>query len=223
MQSSSARRRFPCRAARSGAGRRNSAMSVWRALETRLQDDADVLVPGIAEPAVERERVVDARRVLHVDPDEGAARRSVAHDALEQRPAELEVELQPEPGELDGDVRVEPARRRSRRARHRRPLRSPAPPRRCGSPRRARRSWRAYPAAFERDDRAARVVERRAGDVRRRDTSDDGAWDDGQRSGYGTVEEAHGDAIVALGPKAARGPAPSRAAAEDGAALSSRA
>ena len=48
------------------------------------------------------------RRVLHVDPHEGAAAAGIAHEALEQRAAEVEVDLQPEPGQLDGDVRVEP-------------------------------------------------------------------------------------------------------------------
>ena len=37
------------------------------------------------------------------------AGRGVAHEPLEQRVAELEIELEPEPGQLDRDVRVETA------------------------------------------------------------------------------------------------------------------
>ena len=35
-----------------------------------LEDDADVVVPDLAQPAVDRERLVRRRRVLHVDADE---------------------------------------------------------------------------------------------------------------------------------------------------------
>ena len=67
-----------------------------RALEIRLQDDPDVVEPFAAQGAVERERVVDARCVLHVDPHECVPRSGRTDEALEKRPAEPEIELEPE-------------------------------------------------------------------------------------------------------------------------------
>lgn len=47
------------------------------------------------------------RRVLHVDPHEDAPGRCVGDNGREERPAEIEIDLQPESGGLHGDVRVE--------------------------------------------------------------------------------------------------------------------
>ena len=81
---------------------------VERSPQVRLQHDADVLVALVAQLAVQRERAVGRRRVLHVDAHEAAARGGVDDDRLEVLAAEVEVELEPERGELDRDVRVEP-------------------------------------------------------------------------------------------------------------------
>ena len=79
-----------------------------RALEIRLQHDPHVLEALAAERPVERERVVDAGRVLHVDSHEHTACARVADERLEQGTAQVEVDLQAEPGQLDRDVGVEP-------------------------------------------------------------------------------------------------------------------
>ena len=79
-----------------------------RPLEPCLQDDADVLVPVLAQAAIEGERVVGAGRVLHVDPHEVVARSRVADEPFEQRAADLDVELETEGSELHAHVRVEP-------------------------------------------------------------------------------------------------------------------
>ena len=78
-----------------------------RPAQVGLEDDADVVEPGLAQLAVHAERVARAARVLHVDPDEVAALRGMADDRLEVRVAELVREVQPQPGQLDADVRVE--------------------------------------------------------------------------------------------------------------------
>ena len=65
--------------------------------------------PSLAQLAVEPERLVRRRRVLHVDADEVAARRGVLDDGAEVVAAEVVAELQSERGELDADVRVEAA------------------------------------------------------------------------------------------------------------------
>ena len=72
-----------------------------------LENDTDILVAVRAQLPVERERAVGGRRVLHVDAHEVPARGRVEHDVLEVLAAEVEIELEAEPGELDRDVRVE--------------------------------------------------------------------------------------------------------------------
>ena len=54
-----------------------------RTLEAGLQHDPHVFHPGAAEAAVEGEGVVHTGRVLHVDPDERAARSRITHETLE--------------------------------------------------------------------------------------------------------------------------------------------
>ena len=81
-----------------------------RPLQRRLQHDADVVESGVAQIAVDRERRVRRRRVLHVDADEvvrARARRWTS--CLEVRSAQRGVELEPERSRLDADVRVEVA------------------------------------------------------------------------------------------------------------------
>ncbi len=80
---------------------------VERPAQARLQDDAEVVVPALAQLAVEPQRVVGRRRVLHVDPDEVAVAGRGAHDVEEVLAAEVVRELEPERRELDADVRVE--------------------------------------------------------------------------------------------------------------------
>ncbi len=66
-------------------------------------------MPVSAQLAVQTQRVVGRRRILHVDANEVAARRSVLDDRAQIVAAKLVAELQTEPCELDADVRVEPA------------------------------------------------------------------------------------------------------------------
>ena len=80
---------------------------IERAPQPRLQDDTDVLVPVFAELAIEPERVVRRRRVLHVDPDEVAVAGRGAHDFEEVLAAEVVREPEAERGQLDADVGVE--------------------------------------------------------------------------------------------------------------------
>ena len=54
------------------------------------------------------ERVVGTARVLHVDAHEVAPLGSSLHGSLEVLPGDVEIQLQPHPGQLDADVRVEP-------------------------------------------------------------------------------------------------------------------
>ena len=75
----------------------------------RLQDDPDVLVAIGAKLAVEAQCVVGRRGVLHVDPDEVAARRGICDDGFEIRAAHVVTEVQPEPSQLHAHVRVESA------------------------------------------------------------------------------------------------------------------
>ena len=63
-----------------------------RPAQVGLEDDADVVEPGLAQLAVHAERVARAARVLHVDPDEVAALRRMADDRLEVLVAELVAE-----------------------------------------------------------------------------------------------------------------------------------
>src|SRR5215204_769147 len=71
-----------------------------------LQDGARILMApiGVVNNLQRRPRV---RRVLHVDPHEAAPFGGVLDDLLQVRPAELFVQGQPEPGELDGDAALE--------------------------------------------------------------------------------------------------------------------
>src|SRR5207237_946684 len=76
--------------------------------KVRLQDDAEVLVAGLAELAIKAQRVVGRRGVLHVDANKVAPARRLADHRLEVLAAEVVVELQPERGQLHAHVRVEP-------------------------------------------------------------------------------------------------------------------
>src|SRR5919197_296576 len=51
-----------------------------RPQQVRLQDDPDILAPGLAQLPIEPQRVVGRRRILHVDADEVAAAGSVPDD-----------------------------------------------------------------------------------------------------------------------------------------------
>jgi hypothetical protein len=91
--------------ARSQVGERRDVAQA--AAERRLQHDADVVAPGLAELAVDAQRVVGTARVLHVDPHEDPARGRVGHDRRDERAAQVEIDLQPERGQLHGHVRVQ--------------------------------------------------------------------------------------------------------------------
>ena len=83
---------------------------VERAAQVRLEDDTRVRASRLAQLAVELQRAVGGGRVLHVDAHEVAARGGVADDGLEVLAAQVEIELEPETGQLHRDVRVEPFR-----------------------------------------------------------------------------------------------------------------
>ena len=80
---------------------------VDRPAQVGLEDDADVVVPGVAQLAVEPQRVVGRARVLHVDADEVADLGRVGHDLLEVAAAEAVAELEPERRQLHAHVRVQ--------------------------------------------------------------------------------------------------------------------
>jgi len=82
-------------------------MSSKRAAEIRLQDDAHVVDPALAQIAVEAQCVRRRRGVLHVDPDEVAVRGGFTQHRLEILAAVLVRQVQPERGELDADGGVE--------------------------------------------------------------------------------------------------------------------
>ena len=75
----------------------------------RLQHDADIVETVAAQLAVEPERLVGCRGVLHVDADEIATRRGVLDDGAEVVATDGVTELQSKPGQLHADVRVEVA------------------------------------------------------------------------------------------------------------------
>ena len=75
--------------------------------QVRLHDDAEVVVAVGPQLAIEPQRLVGGRRVLHVDADEVAALTRVLDDRLEVFLAECVVEPEAERGQLHGDVRVE--------------------------------------------------------------------------------------------------------------------
>ncbi len=95
------RRRF----GRSGSELREIVLA---AVEVRLQDGADAVEAVLAQPAVDAERRVDERRLLHVDADERVEVAGVLDEPLDVPVRELLVELEPEMGELEGDVRAQP-------------------------------------------------------------------------------------------------------------------
>ena len=64
--------------------------------------------------ARKRERAVDMRRALHVDPEEVAECVGSVEKRDEMAPAERFVEVQAELGGLDGDLRVESGRLHTR-------------------------------------------------------------------------------------------------------------
>ena len=80
---------------------------VERTPQPRLQHDADIVVAFLAELAIEPQRVVGRRRVLHVDPNKVAVARRGADDVEEVLTAEGVRQIEAERGDLDADVRVE--------------------------------------------------------------------------------------------------------------------
>jgi hypothetical protein len=163
---------------------------VHRPPHVRLEDDAEVVVTGLAELAVEPQRVVGAARVLHVDAHEVPARGGVADDALEVRAADVVVELEPERGQLDADVRVEAAvldvgedvlvgaHDRGGVGLARDLLAEDV-------------DRRHLPLAVQPADGLARVLELGAGDVALREPLDDGLWDRRQQTDDRAVENGH--------------------------------
>ncbi len=79
-----------------------------RAAERGLQHRPDVRVTLAPKLAVDAQRVVRRRRVLHVDADEAAALRRVAGECLHVLLQEVVRQVQPERRRLDADVGVEP-------------------------------------------------------------------------------------------------------------------
>ena len=150
------------------------------------------VVPALAQLAIEGERVVGGRRVLHVDAHEVAARRGVDDDRLEVLAAEVEVELEPERRQLDRDVRVEAllvdraratswycAGDRARLVGARDLLAEDV-------------DRRELPFRVQLANDAQRVVERRACDVARREPLHDGPRDRRQEPDERAVEKSHG-------------------------------
>ena len=80
---------------------------VERAPQVGLEHDPDVLQALVAELAVERQGVVRAARVLHVDADEVPPLGRPAHGLLEVASRDVPSQLQPEARELDADVGVQ--------------------------------------------------------------------------------------------------------------------
>ena len=78
-------RRFGC----SGS---SDSRSSGGAVQVRLEDGADVVVAGLAQAAVDPQREVDERRVLHVDTDEVPEAPGFGDEPLDVRVAELLVE-----------------------------------------------------------------------------------------------------------------------------------
>ena len=147
-------------------------------------------MPLVAQLAVQRERAVGRRRVLHVDPHEPAAGRGIDDDRLEVLAAEVVVELEPERRELDRDVRVELlvveprehvvvlTRDRARLVGARDLLAEHV-------------DGRELPFRVQPSDDAHRVVERRPGDVARREPLDDGPRHSRQQPDDRAVEKSH--------------------------------
>ena len=78
-----------------------------RPLHVRLEDDPDVVELLPAQLAVELERLGRGRGVLHVDADEVVALGGLPDELGDVVPTELVIEVQAEPRELDADVGVE--------------------------------------------------------------------------------------------------------------------
>ena len=163
---------------------------VDRPAQVGLEDDADVLVAGLAQLAVEAERVVGAARVLHVDADEVPAPGRVADDALEVGAAELVAELQPERGQLHAHVRVEAA------------LLDVGEDVLVGAHDRGRVvgvrdllaedvDCRHLPLRVQPSDGLARVLELGAGDVPLREPLYDGPWHRREQADDRAVEDGH--------------------------------
>jgi hypothetical protein len=75
--------------------------------QVSLHDHPEILVPELAKVAVQPEGTGGRRRVLHVDSDEALTLLGVSDDRLEVLAAQAEIEVEPERGQLDRDVRVE--------------------------------------------------------------------------------------------------------------------
>ena len=78
-----------------------------RAVQVRLQDDADILVPAPPQALVDLEGRGDEPRLLHVDPHELAETAGVGDDPLEVVVRRLGVERESEVRELESDVRAQ--------------------------------------------------------------------------------------------------------------------
>ena len=83
--------------------------SRWRssgaAVEVGLQDGADALEPGGAQPLVDPQRPADVVRLLHVDPDERAQLAGARDEPGDVLVRGFLVEGEPEVRELERDVR----------------------------------------------------------------------------------------------------------------------
>src|SRR5207249_2335850 len=82
-----------------------------RAVQVRLEHNAEILVPGAVEIAVEIERAIGGRRVLHVDADEVPPGGSVHDDRLQVVATEVGVELEAAAGRSRGRGAPRPADR----------------------------------------------------------------------------------------------------------------
>ena len=136
------------------------------------------------------QRRLRVRRVLHVDPHKAAPFSGVLDYLLQVRPAELLVQGQPEPGELDRDAALEAVRvervddllvvLQLRRG--------------VGLALGAlTEEVDGGDAALlvEVSDRGDRLIQRIAGYVAAGDPLHDGPWDDGHRVRYGFVHYSH--------------------------------
>ena len=78
-----------------------------RSIEVRLERDADAR--GLRARALEqRDRRIDVRRALHVDPEEVLVLLGARHEPVEVPLAQRRIEIEAELRRLDRDVRVEP-------------------------------------------------------------------------------------------------------------------
>ncbi len=174
-------------------GRRSAsaAMSSTRPPEPRLEDDADVVVAVLAQLAVEPQRVVGRRRVLHVDAHEVAVPAAVR--TTSRRFSRQSVVRQPEPerGRLDADVRVE-RRVVDRREHAAVRLRDRARLLLARDLLAEDVDRRHLPAGVEVAHDGDGLLERRAGDVARREVLDDRLRHRRQETNDGGIEQRHG-------------------------------